>query len=108
MKKKPFSLEAKAGICVLLFAFLLFPMSPNIALAAEEAVAGDTAGAKVAQAESGAGAGGAAAGEVAAGASTGLSAATIAAIAVGVAVVVIGIAAVIGSGGDDDGSTVTH
>ena len=102
MKKTQFSLKTKVGVCVLMFSFLLFPITPNIALAADDAVTENIPGAKVAQA--GAGAGEAAAGVAATGASTGLSGAAIAAIAVGVAAATIGLIAV-STGGDDDAVT---
>ena len=109
MKKKPFSLKTKVGVCVLMFSFLLFPITPNIALAADDAVTENIAGAKVAQAEAGtgAGAGEAAAGAAATGASTGLSGAAIAAIAVGVAAATVAIIAV-STGGDDAAAPTTH
>ena len=108
MQKKPFSLKAKVGVYVLLFLFLMFSIAPNVTSAAEDVPTDDTLGAKVAQAETGAGgaaAGEAAAGVAAAGASSGLSAATIAAIALGVAAAAVGIAAVAGS--NDDSGAVT-
>ena len=106
MKKKAFSLKTKVGVYVLVFSFLLFPITPNIALSADDAVAENKAGAKVAQAGAGTGAGEAAAGAAATGASTGLSGAAIAAIAVGVAAATVGIIAV-STGGDDDAVTPT-
>ena len=99
MKKKPLNMKSKMGVCVLLFAFLLLPISTNIALPADEVITGDKEGTKVAQA--GTGAGEAAAGVAATGASAGLSGAAIAAITVGVAAAAIAVIAV-STGGDDD------
>ena len=107
MKRKAFSLKTKVGVCVLMFSFLLFPITPNIALAADDAVTENIPGAKVAQAETGAGAGEAAAGVAATGASTGLSGVAIAAIAVGVAAATIAVIAV-STGDDDDVTTTAH
>ena len=104
MKKKPLNMKSKMGVCILLFTFLLLPISTNISLAADEVITGDKDGTKVAQA--GTGAGEAAAGVAATGASTGLSGAAIAAIAVGVAAATVGIIAV-STGGDDDAVTPT-
>ena len=42
-------MKSKLGVCVLLFAFLLLPVSTHISFAADEAVQGDKEGAKVAQ-----------------------------------------------------------
>ena len=106
MKKKAFSLKTKVGVCVLMFSFLLFPITPNIALSADDAVTENIAGAKVAQA--GAGAGEAAAGVAATGASTGLSGVAIAAIAVGVAAATVAIIAVSTGGGDDAVAPTAH
>ena len=105
MKKKPLKMKSKMGVCILLFAFLLLPISTNIALAADEVITGDKEGTKVAQA--GAGAGEAAAGVAATGASAGLSGAAIAAIAVGVAAAAVAVIAV-ASGDDDDVTTTAH
>jgi hypothetical protein len=108
MKKKPFSLKTKVCVCVLMFSFLLFPITPNIALSADDAVTENIAGAKVAQAETGTGAGEAAAGVAATGASTGLSGAAIAAIAVGVAAATVAIIAVSTGDGDDAVAPTAH
>ena len=108
MKKKPLNMKSKMGVCVLLFAFLLLPISTNISLAADEVITGDKEGAKVAQAEAGTGAGEAAAGVAAAGASTGLSGVAIGAIAVGVAAAAVAIIAVSTGGGDDTVAPTAH
>ena len=107
MEKKPLNMKSKMGVCILLFTFLLLPISTNISLAADEVITGDKDGAKVAQAETGTGAGEAAAGVAATGASTGLSGAAIAAIAVGVAAATVAIIAV-STGGDDAAAPTVH
>ena len=104
MKKKPLNMKSKMDVCVLLFAFLLLPISTNISIAAEEAVAKDKEGTKAAQAESGAGQ--AAAGAAATGAAAGLSTGAIIAIAVGAVAAAVALGSAVSS--DDAVSPTTQ
>jgi hypothetical protein len=105
MKRKPLNMKSKMGVCLLMFAFLLLPISANISMAAEEAVATDKEGAKVAQTESGAGQ--AAAGAAATGAAAGLGAGAIIAIAVGAVAAAVALGSAV-SGDDAVSPTTLH
>ncbi|MBW2066010.1 MAG: hypothetical protein JRJ03_13915 [Deltaproteobacteria bacterium] len=110
MKRGRPGMMARVGICFLLLAFVILPMTSQLSVAAEKKLlpkAGETTGSaptEVAQAAAGAaGAGEAAAGAAAAGAAAGVSAATLAVIGGIAAAVVVGSVAA-----DEDAAAVHH